>query len=463
VNPVRAIVIAALAVAAGTSGIYVRSLAQPGAIAGLRVGGMTARDADAMADDWVGGKFAFVLGKDRIEVTRKEAGFVVDRTALRNLLATTGRGGNPLSDLRTRIAARRGRVDLPMPVAIDTRRALETLSDLKDRLDRPPVDAKFDLDNHTVAKEQPGLLVQAYESVVALEDAAGHGKSEAELQAFVMPPQVTSKDLSSIDIGTVMGSWQTPYSLSTVDSDRTYNLKVGAGKVDGTVIAPHATFSFNQVTGDRTEKEGYRVAPVIQAGELVDGLAGGMCQIASTLHAAAWFAGLDIEESTPHSRPSAYITMGLDSTVVYPTTDLKLRNPYDFPVVIHYRVNQGLVRAEILGKPRGVKVGFEREILEKAAFGHATRTDPTMPAGQKVIDQEGHEGFKIKRRRIVYDKRIDQPLRKPEEKVLWYPPTTEYMRVGTGPRKLKPKDIPPRHHIPAPEKPDANGLFRIIR
>ena len=462
-NPVRGIVLAALAVSAGTSGIYVRSLAQPGAIAGLRVGGLPAHDADAMADEWLGQKFAFVLGADRIEVTRKEAGFVVDRATLRNLLASAGRGGNPISDLRTRIAARRGRVDLPMPVAIDVKRALETLSDVKDRLDRPPVDAKFDLDHHTVAREQPGFLVQAYESVVALEDAAANGKAEAALSAAVMPPQVTAKDLSTIDIGTVMGSWQTPYSLSTVDSDRTYNLKVGAGKVDGTVIAPHATFSFNQVTGDRTEKEGYRVAPVIQAGELVDGLAGGMCQIASTLHAASWFAGLEIVESTPHSRPSAYITMGLDSTVVYPTTDLKLRNPYDFPVVIHYRVNQGLVRAEILGKPRGAKVAFEREILETVPFGHASRTDPTMPAGQKVIDQEGHEGFKIKRRRIVYDKRIDEPLRKPEEKVLWYPPTTEYTRIGTGPRKLKPKDIPPRHHIPAPEKPDKSGLFRIIR
>jgi vancomycin resistance protein YoaR len=463
VNPGRAIVLAAVAVFAGTSGLYVRSLNKPGAIAGLRVGGIVAADPDLMADEWLGRKFAFVLGGERIDLSRREAGFVVDRAALRNLLAQTGRSGNPLRDLRVRIAARRGRVDVSMPIAIDAKRALDALSDLKDRFDRPPVDAKLDLDRHVIAKEQPGYLLQAYQSLVALEDADAHGVGEAPLAAAVTPPQVTQKDLAAIDIGTVMGSWQTPYSLSTVDSDRTYNLKVGAAKVDGTVIAPHATFSFNQVTGDRTEKEGYRVAPVIQAGELVDGLAGGMCQIASTLHAAAWFAGLDIVEATPHSRPSAYITMGLDSTVVYPTTDLKLKNPYDFPVVIHYRVNQGAVRAEILGKPRGVKVAFERETLEKIPFGHQTRTDPTMPAGQKVIDQEGHEGFRIKRRRIVYEKKIAEPSRKPEERVLSYPPTTEYLRVGTGPRKLKAKDIPPRHHIPAPEQPDKDGVFRIVR
>ena len=61
------------------------------------------------------------------------------------------------------------------------------------------------------------------------------------------------------------------------------------------------------------------------------------------------------------------------------------------------------------------------------------------------------------------EKKIAEPARKPEERVLSYPPTTEYVRVGTGPRKLKPRDIPPRHHIPAPEKPDASGVFRIVR
>jgi G5 domain len=147
---------------------------------------------------------------------------------------------------------------------------------------------------------------------------------------------------------------------------------------------------------------------------------------------------------------------------VYPTTDLKLRNPYDFPVVIHYRVNQGFVRAEILGQPRGAKVAFEREILQTVPFGHARRSDATMPAGQKIVDQEGHEGFKIRRRRIIYDQRIDEPVRKPEERVLYYPPTTEYVRIGVGPARLKKKEVPPAHHIPKPEAAK-DGVFRIIR
>ena len=36
---------------------------------------------------------------------------------------------------------------------------------------------------------------------------------------------------------------------------------------------------------------------------LVDGIGGGTCQVSGTLHAAAFFAGLEVVERYPHSRP----------------------------------------------------------------------------------------------------------------------------------------------------------------
>src|SRR5205823_9493528 len=141
----------------------------------------------------------------------------------------------------------------------------------------------------------------------ALEAAARTGDAAPiEIAAVETPAHIRQADLGGIDISTVLGAWETHYSAQATDSDRTYNLKVGADHLNGHILKPHELFSFNEVVGDRTEKEGYRVAPVIQGGELIDGLAGGMCQIASTLHAASFFAGLEIVSSTPHSRPSAY-------------------------------------------------------------------------------------------------------------------------------------------------------------
>jgi vancomycin resistance protein YoaR len=232
---------------------------------------------------------------------------------------------------------------------------------------------------------------------------------------------VKREDLAGIEISAVLGSWETHYSVSQIDSDRTYNLKVGADHLNGHILKPHELFSFNEVVGDRTEKEGYRVAPVISGGELIDGLAGGMCQIASTLHAAAFFAGLEIVSSTPHSRPSAYIPLGLDATVVYPTTDLKLRNPFDFPIVMHYQVNQGAVKVELLGKSRPYKVLFEREILEEHGFGTEA-----------------------------------------EKWTVHYPTTSEIVAIGAGPPTLKKKPPPPAHHIPPVPKGD-KPIARILR
>jgi hypothetical protein len=236
------------------------------------------------------------------------------------------------------------------------------------------------------------------------------------------------------------------------------------------------------VVGDRTEKEGYRVAPVIQGGELIDGLAGGMCQIASTLHAAAFFAGLEIVSSTPHSRPSAYIPMGLDSTVVYPTTDLKLRNPYDFPVVMHYQVNQGSVKVELLGKERPYRVIFEREIKAETAFGSESRGDSEMPSGQRLVVQEGYPGYSLIRRRYIFAKddvpkwsgpeamadllekqkaKAKKPIKK-EQWALHYPSTALISAVGTGPKSLKKKPQPPAHHIPPVGKND-KPIFKLLR
>src|SRR5690606_26482606 len=168
----------------------------------------------------------------------------------------------------------------------------------------------------------------------------------------------------ALDVGVVLGSFSTPYSMDGDYGDRTANLKVGAAALDGHVLMPGERFSFNEVVGDRGVESGYRYAPGITGGQLVDVVGGGICQIASTVFGASFFAGLDIVHARPHSRPSGYVDMGLDATVVWDSIDLVLANPYEFPVVIHMTVSQGQVRAEILGPQRPYQIAFERTLKE---------------------------------------------------------------------------------------------------
>src|SRR5262249_19202153 len=184
----------------------------------------------------------------------------------------------------------------------------------------------------------------------------------------------------------------------------------------------------NQVVGPRDEANGYKVAPVIAEGELVDGIGGGTCQISGTLHGAAFFSGLDIVERYPHTRPSAYIKMGLDATVVYPTINFRLKTPFSFPVVLHETVKNGVVRAEILGPRHALTVTFIRRVLEAMPYEEVERPDKDLPHGTRVLGQRGVPGFKLRRYRIVRDG--SHAVRDRWDDM--YPPTTQIVRVGMG-------------------------------
>jgi vancomycin resistance protein YoaR len=201
---------------------------------------------------------------------------------------------------------------------------------------------------------------------------------------------------------------------------------------------PQQVFDFNQVLGERSEIRGYRYAPIIVQGRLVQGIGGGTCQIASTLHAAAFFAGLEILERRPHTRPSYYIKVGLDATVVYPHINLRLKNPYQFPVVIKFEVKDGWTSAFILGKKRIKKVTFIRKILAETPYEIQEIEDSTLPRGIKILEQRGIPGYKVRRDRI-----LQQGTRWIRERSIdLYPPTPEIIRIGTGNMKKDSVKLP---------------------
>lgn len=342
-----------------------------------------------------------------------------------------------------------------VPVRLERQVALDLLTNLKEELDRPPRDARMDLEKRTVHEGVPGLGLDVYGSVSAIEAAARRGEREVELEGAEVPPAVTVEDLGIQDISHVLAEFKTRFSVRK--RSRNDNLKLVASHIDGHVMQPDEVFSFNEVVGARSEKEGYKTAGVILKGELVDGMAGGACQISTTLHGAAFFAGLDIVESRPHSRPSTYVHMGLDATVVYPQVDLKLKNPYDFPIAIHYRVARGVARVEILGKERPYdKIAFERNVKKRIPFETVTREDDGIPIGHMVVDQAGYPGYKVLRERKFYK---DGEVVDRDRWNLRYRPVVEYVRMGVNPDPNLPAPESKKAKGPRP----ASGRFRMVQ
>ena len=164
---------------------------------------------------------------------------------------------------------------------------------------------------------------------------------------------------------------------------------------------PGVLVSFNDVVGARNEDNGFAKSWEIYKGEMVEGVGGGTCQVASTFHAAAFFGGLDIVERLPHSRPSAYIPMGLDATVVFPVVDMKLKNPYAFPVVVHAVSEGNKLHVEIRGQKKLAHVTFEREVKERLPFDRKIEEKAGISRARVIVKQHGVDGFKIERKRIL--------------------------------------------------------------
>ena len=335
-----------------------------------------------------------------------------------------------------------------IPVRLDRERAVKALLELKAKSDTSPVNAYLDLEEHAIHDDVNGSGIDVFASLPRLETAAREGAASVELVKISVPARVTKATLGIDDVSHVMGHYTTKFPVT--DRDRNFNLKLAASKINGSVIKPHEEWSFNGTVGERSEKEGYKIAHVINAGEMVDGLAGGTCQISTTLFGASFFAGIEIVKTTNHSRPSAYTPLGFDATVVWPDTDLKLKNPYDFPVAIAYRVANGEAVVEILGKERPFdKIVFERHILERTPFTSEERPDDEMPEGTQSLDQAGFDGIKLERFRRFYK---DKKLVKSDKWTVTYKPVTEYVRVGHN--KDPEAKAPPEkevHRLPDPK------------
>ncbi len=329
-------------------------------------------------------------------------------------------------------------LQLPLPVLVDSGRALGALLQVKDELDHAPVNARLDFKSRKILPDEPGLRVDVYGTLARLDAAVQKGEGAIDAIVETIPAGRTAEQIREVRYDDVIGYFSTKYARDNAHEARTFNLRLAASKLDGHVIMPGETFDFNQVVGGRDEANGYKVATVISQGELVDGMGGGTCQVSGTLHGAALFAGLEVVERRPHTRPSGYIKMGLDSTVVYPTITLKLKNPFPFAVVLHETVEDGEVRAEVLGPPRTRDVTFFRKINLATPFKERETQDPKIPKGERVLSQRGIPGFHVTRYRIVRD----GPFAVREKTIDSYPPTQQIWRVGIGEpdKSFEPKD-----------------------
>lgn len=363
------------------------------------------------------------------ERTLGALGVSVDVEAALSRVLRVGRTEDWLERARLSDRARNGELCVSLEPTVDRSVAVEALLPLKEDLDLPPVSARVDVEHHSVVREQEGRALDVDATIAAIARAAvDPGAGQIDVAFAGVSPHVTTAALAAIDTSHVLSSFATYFSRRGDQGPRAQNIEVAASHLDGLVMEPGDLVSFNDVVGARSEDNGFQKAFEIYKGEMVEGMGGGTCQVASTLHATAFFGGLDIVQRLPHSRPSAYIPVGLDATVVYPVVDLKLRNPYSFPVVVHTTVGPNRLEMQVLGAAKPVRVALMRTVLATTPFERKVEEDPATAKPRRK--QKGRDGIRLLRKRLIAF-RGGGPSRIETTRDT-YPPTTEIWKVPPG-------------------------------
>jgi hypothetical protein len=228
----------------------------------------------------------------------------------------------------------------------------------------------------------------------------------------------------------VMSDYETTFAYRGKDqAPRAQNIELAAALLDGVVIQPGETLSFNKVVGPRNERHGFKKAKVIIHKRLRKDFGGGVCQVASTFHAAALKAGLDVIEVHPHSRASTYIHPSLDATVVWGAQDLKVRNPYPYPIRVKTDTSKrGNLVVTLVGNERpDVFVYFQ--VSEESDFEIIKLARADWKTGKHKVQEPGTKGYKLYRVRIF---RSPDHSYVEEKRYFEYAPSCRIILVGTG-------------------------------
>lgn len=255
---------------------------------------------------------------------------------------------------------------------------------------KEPVDAYITQNPTTVHPNVNGVnfAISVEEATKLLEE----DKEEYRIPLKITVANKTISDLGEEAFPDVLGTFTTRYDAT--NKNRSNNISLATQKINGTVILPGETFSYNKTVGRRTVAAGFKEAGAYAGGKVIQEVGGGICQVSSTLYNAVVYANLEITERSNHCFESSYVAAGRDATVSWGTLDFKFKNNRQYPVKIEASANSGVNKITI----KGIKEEKEYEVVIQSKVTSVIQTpiqyqeSSDMNEGEEKIIQYGHNG-----------------------------------------------------------------------
>lgn len=270
-------------------------------------------------------------------------------------------------------------------------------------LDRPAEDVNIQKNSEDKieisGKGTDGTIIKRALFKEMLEKAANAKTSSVLIPIQPLSPKITvSKELSELGIKERIGVGHTSFYGSS--ANRVHNIKTGAEKFNGTLIAPGETFSFNTTLGPVNGSTGYRKELVIKKEGTIPEYGGGLCQVSTTVYRTILFSGLPVVDRRSHTYAVSYYSQilghGLDATIYLGGQDLKFKNDTNNHILIQTYVDGNYeLYITFYGTSNGRTVEMEGPYLSNYHSPGATQYIPTptlAPGATKQVEVK-HVGF----------------------------------------------------------------------
>ena len=271
----------------------------------------------------------------------------------------------------------------------------EYVASIAETVDRTPQDALFQFDDvgQKVVEFLPGkdgLKLDQLDAIEVIKNGMGALIDNESVEPVVLTanrvaPKVTNDQVNELGIKELLGRGESTFYGSI--ASRIHNIKVAASRINGVLVPPGETFSYNTSLGEVSVATGFQTAYIIRDGRTVLGDGGGVCQDSTTLFRAVLDAGLPITEWRYHSYRVGYYEQnekpGFDATVFSPTTDFVFLNDTPAYVLVQARVVGSGLTVELYGTNDGRVATISNYAMWDVAPPPPDlyQDDPTLPAG----------------------------------------------------------------------------------
>lgn len=237
-------------------------------------------------------------------------------------------------------------------IKVDTKALLTAVLTRATDMRVPAVNAKivWKGDKPTVVEGHSGREIDESKVEKTIVDALV-GDHQANLAMKEAKPTVLAKDVDVNALpSTSMAHFESRFPTGASQQARIHNITTAINRLNGQIVAPGEQFSLLRALGyDFSKETGYVEAGTLQGGLHIDGMGGGISQVSTTVYNTAFFAGVQLDEHTPHGVYIDRYPMGREATVWNPGIDNKWTNDTGKPILIKARVESNKVVMDFYG------------------------------------------------------------------------------------------------------------------